>query len=297
MANALGTRHSEDVLRIVHSMPLGGRELPDHAIAQSWVRCAKDYRLDPSRVDAPIVIATSALQIKRARYEDLIAIAAAEMERLYAQISGSGYALLLTDASGIILYERVDPALKHTFREAGLIPGADWSERTQGTNGMGTCLAERRPVTVHRNEHFHAHHIGLTCFGAPIRGPDDDIIAVLDASCIGLHDTRASQMRTMALVKLSAHVIEKCLFLRHHQQHAVLRFHTCPELVDLLHDGALALADDGTVIGADYTAAMLLEAADRYELVGRPIADIFDADGVDRITLELLRGASLAPVR
>jgi transcriptional regulator of acetoin/glycerol metabolism len=120
---------------------------------------------------------------------------------------------------------------------------------------------------------------------------------VLDASCIGLHDTRASQMHTMALVKLSAHVIEKCLFLRHHQQHAVLRFHTCPELVDLLHDGALALADDGTVIGADYTAAMLLEATDRYELVGRPIADIFDADGVDRISLELLRGASLAPVR
>jgi transcriptional regulator of acetoin/glycerol metabolism len=297
MANALGTRHSEDVMRIVHSLPRGGRGAPDRTIAQSWARCANDYRLDPGRVEKPLVINTGELQVKRAQYEDLVTIAAAEMDRLYHQIAGSGYALLLTDASGVILYEKVDPTLKDVFTAAGLVPGADWSERSQGTNGMGTCLAERRPVTVHRNEHFHAGHIGLTCFGAPIRGPVDDIIAVLDASCVGLHDTRASQLHTMALVKLSAHVIEKCLFLRHHQHHAVLRFHTCPELVDLLHDGALALSEDGTVIGADYTAARLLDANDRYELVGRPIADIFDTEAAQVVSLDLLRGASLAPVR
>src|SRR5690606_6169737 len=94
-----------------------------------------------------------------------------------------------------------------------------------------------------------------------------------------------------------AHVIEKCLFLRHHQHHTVLRFHTSPELVDLLHDGALALAEDGTVIGADYTAARLLEANDRYELVGRPIGDIFGTDVLDSLSVDSLRGASLAPVR
>src|SRR5690606_2896826 len=184
MANALGTRHSEDVMRILHSFPRGGRGMPDRIIVQSWARCANDYHLDPARVRAPIIVDTGTLETKRARHEDLVTIASAEMDRLYAQISGSGYALLLTDASGVILYEKVDPTLKDVFRSAGLMVGADWSEPSQGTNGMGTCLAERRPVTVHRNEHFHAHHIGLTCFGAPIRGPVDDIIAVLDASCI-----------------------------------------------------------------------------------------------------------------
>jgi transcriptional regulator of acetoin/glycerol metabolism len=131
----------------------------------------------------------------------------------------------------------------------------------------------------------------------PIRGPVDDVIAVLDASCIGSHDTRATQMHTMALVRLSAHIIEKCLFLRHHEHNAVLRFHSRPDLVNLFHDGALALAEDGTVIGADHTAAQLLEAKDRYELVGRPIGEIFDVDGASGASLELLRSASLSPLR
>jgi sigma-54 dependent transcriptional regulator, acetoin dehydrogenase operon transcriptional activator AcoR len=297
MANALGTRHSDDVMRIVHSLPRPGRELPDRTIARSWMRCANDYRLDPARPDAPNIIDTRALADRREQYHDLVRIATAEIDRLYDQIAGSGYALLLTDASGIILYEKVDPSLKDIFRGAGLVPGADWSEKSRGTNGMGTCLAERKPVTVHRNDHFYTHHIGLTCFGVPIRGPEDDLMAVLDASCIGAHDARNTQMHTMALVRLSAHIIEKCLFLRHHEHNAVLRFHSRPDLVDLFHDGALALAEDGTVIGADQTAAQLLEAKDRYELVGRPIDEIFDAEGADRVSLDLLRSASMSPVR
>jgi sigma-54 dependent transcriptional regulator, acetoin dehydrogenase operon transcriptional activator AcoR len=297
MANALGTRHSDDVMRIVHSLPRPGRELPDRTIARSWIRCANDYRLDPARPDAPMIIEARALADRREQFADLMQIACAEVDRLYDQISGSGYALLLTDATGVILYEKVDPTLKDLFRGAGLVPGADWSEKSRGTNGMGTCLAERKPVTVHRNDHFYTHHIGLTCFGVPIRGPVDDVIAVLDASCIGSHDTRATQMHTMALVRLSAHIIEKCLFLRHHEQNAVLRFHSRPDLVNLFHDGALALAEDGTVIGADHTAAELLEAKDRYELVGRPISEIFDVGGARAASLELLRSASLSPLR
>jgi transcriptional regulator of acetoin/glycerol metabolism len=297
MTNVLGTRHSDDVMRIVHSLPRPGRELPDRTIARSWIRCANDYRLDPARPDAPHVIDTRALANRREQYADLVAIGTAEIDRLYDQISGSGFALLLTDASGIILYEKVDPSLRDVFKGAGLVPGADWSERSRGTNGMGTCLAERRPVTVHRNDHFYSHHIGLTCFGVPIRGPVDELIAVLDASCIGGQDVRGTQTHTMALVRASAHIIEKVLFLRHHEQHAVLRFHNRPDLVDLFHDGALALAEDGTVIGADHTAAQLLEARDRYELVGRPIGEIFDTDGADSVSIDLLRRASLAPLR
>ncbi len=54
-------------------------------------------------------------------------------------------------------------------RSAGLRVGADWSEREEGTNGIGTCIAENRPVIVYREEHFRACHIGLSCSGAPIR--------------------------------------------------------------------------------------------------------------------------------
>src|SRR5262245_11425481 len=295
--NAVEARHAEDVMRTVHRLARTERDVPDEMIALSWARCANDYRLDPARLLPPTVIDRLALDKRRAQYTDLIAIASAEIDRLYDQINGSGHALLLTDATGVILYEKVDPQLKDMFRGAGLVAGADWSERSQGTNGMGTCIAVRKPVTVYRDDHFGSHHIGLTCSGAPIHGPAEDFIAVLDASSVGPHGTRTSQVHTLALVRASAYIIEKCLFLRHHQHHAVLRFHRRPELVDLLHDGALALADDGTVIGADHTAARLLEANDRYELVGRPIAEIFDAEGQHFSPLELMKGSTLRPLR
>ncbi|MGQ0698634.1 MAG: sigma-54-dependent Fis family transcriptional regulator [Panacagrimonas sp.] len=277
MADAIVVQHAEDILRQVHGTPRPGREIVDGPIGSSWMRCVNDYRLDPSRMYAPTVLDGDGLKDRQAQHDELVAIADAEMESLYDQISGSGYALLLTDASGIILCEKLDPALRKPFRSAGLMIGADWSEQHEGTNGIGTCIAEGRSVTVHRADHFRSRHIGLSCTGAPVRDPNGNLAAVLDASCVGSHDTRGSQMHTMALVNLSANLIEKCLFLRRHQKHTVLRFHSRPELVNLLHDGAMSLSEDGIVQAVDETATRLLGAADRRELVGRPLTEIFDA--------------------
>jgi transcriptional regulator of acetoin/glycerol metabolism len=277
MADSTAIVHAEDVFRTVHGLPGIDRPLRYEApIAQSWTRCVNDHRLDPSKLYAPTVIGSADLKDRQAQHEDLMQIALAEMDALYDQIAGSGYALLMTDASGVILCERVDPTLRKMFRSAGIVIGADWSENREGTNGVGTCIAENRPVTVHRADHFRARHIGLSCTGAPIRDPGGSLVAVLDASSVSSHDTRASQMHTMALVNLSANLIEKCLFLRRQQNQTILRFHSRPELVNLLHDGALTLSGDGTVIAADDTAVRLLGASNRLDLVGRPLSEIFD---------------------
>ena len=200
------------------------------------------------------LVDADARENRRARYAELIAIAQTEMDRLHEQIRGSGYAVLLTDATGAVLYEKFDSSLPNVTLER-----------------MGP--------------------------GVPVRGAGEEVFAVLDAACLPATATRASHLHMMALISVSAHLIEKCLFLRHHQQHAVLRFHTRPELVDLLHDGALALAPDGTVIGADRAAEKLLGADDRYQLVGRPVSDIFDTAAEDFLAQALLRCATLAPVR
>lgn len=275
MSDASIVRHVENVLRTVDGTKRGDL-IPMEHVANSWTRCAKEFRLDPCRASDPTVIDTATLQERLQQNEELISVATAEMDLLYEQISGSGYALLLTDASGVILCEKVDPTLRRMFRNAGLITGADWSERSEGTNGIGTCIAERRAVTVHRDEHFNSRHIALSCSGALIHDPTDEVIAVLDASCVSSHDSRASQLHTMALVNLSAHVIEKCLFLRRFQHSRILRFHYRPEFVNLLHDGALALGPDGTIVGADRTAASLLATGARQELPGRPLNAIFE---------------------
>ncbi|MBL8270050.1 sigma-54-dependent Fis family transcriptional regulator [Steroidobacter sp.] len=268
------------------------------AIAGSWRRCAIDYSLDPGRrTFSPTVIDAAVLAERLVQHADLLQIAAAEIDWLYEHIAGSGYALVLTDAAGIVLYEKTDATLVDVFRSAGLTIGADWSERQEGTNGIGTCIAENRPVIVYREEHFRSCHIGLSCSGAPIRDPSGKLLAVLDASTLNARDTRASLAHTMALVSLSAQLIEKCLFLQHFQSETVFRFHARPEFVNLQHSGAIAVANDGSVVAVDETALWLLRAKNRAALVGRGIEEIFDVSAAELIEPDYRGQTSLRPVR
>ena len=242
----------------------------------SWQRCLKEFKLDPAREYQPRVLDRSRLKQLHDELDDLVQIARAEMDSLYEQISGSGYALLLADTSGVILCEKVDPTLRKMFLGAGLIIGAEWSERCEGTNGIGTCAVEARPITIHQEDHFRSRHIRLSCSAAPIHDPQGRVVAVLDASSVNAAGSRESQLHTVALVNTSARLIEKCLFLRRHRSDAMLRFHHRAEFVDLLHDGAIAVASDGSIVATDMSGRKLLGAQNPHDLVGRSIADVFD---------------------
>jgi transcriptional regulator of acetoin/glycerol metabolism len=50
------------------------------------------------------------------RHAALIALATPELDRVYEKIKGFGYALMLMDANGLVLYERSDPLLKDAAR-------------------------------------------------------------------------------------------------------------------------------------------------------------------------------------
>jgi transcriptional regulator of acetoin/glycerol metabolism len=269
--------HADLVHRVVgHQLAALRTGTPAPSVDTSWRRCLNDFKLDPVRDYQPKVLDQSRLQALQSELEELVHIARAEMDSLYEQISGSGYALLLADIHGVILCEKVDPALKSMFVGAGLIVGAEWSEQCEGTNGIGTCAAEARPITIHQEDHFRSRHVSLSCSAAPIHDPNGRVIAVLDASCVKPEGSRESQLHTVALVNSSARLIEKCLFLRRHRQDAMLRFHHRPEFVDLLHDGAIAVTEDGNIVASDMTGLKLLGARRREDLVGRSIADVFD---------------------
>ncbi len=273
MRESDAVEHADEVVRVATGS--GAAQLPA-VIDTSWRRCLHDYKLDPARPHLPTVLDSRRLKDLQVQDDELVEIARAEMDSLYEQISGSGYALLLANPEGVILCGRVDPTLERQFNRAGLIAGADWSERSEGTNGIGTCAAAARPITIHQADHFRTQHIALTCSAAPIHDPGGRLIAVLDASSVGAQGRREAQMHTVALVNASARLIEKCFFLRRHEADRVLRFHYRPEFVDLLHDGALVVNADGCITAADGTSLKLLGAT-RAELVGRPLTDIFDA--------------------
>lgn len=241
-------------------------------ITRSWIRCLNDYQLDPGTCAEPEVVAASELQERQARLADVQAVAKVEMANLYQQLAGSGYAIMLTDREGVLLNYFGDPAFTHAASKTGLAQGAVWSERVQGTNGMGTCLVERRPITVHRDEHYLSRNIGLSCAAAPIFDHEGDLVGVLDAS----GESRLAQQHTLALVCMSVQMIENRVFLHQFRHDYILRFHNRPEFVGTLHEGAIALSTEGKVLAASRGALFQLGFSGPDEIAGRDIGELFN---------------------
>ncbi len=72
------------------------------------------------------------------------------------------------DGDGVPVDRRGTPADDATFQSWGLWTGALWSEEHEGTNGIGTCLVEQRPLTIDRDQHFFTRNTLLSCTAVPI---------------------------------------------------------------------------------------------------------------------------------
>ncbi|WIE49932.1 sigma-54-dependent Fis family transcriptional regulator [Pseudomonas sp. GM17] len=269
------TRHAQQVLTVTQGKAHLQGPGSDPSIARSWLRCLEDYHLDPALSMAPTVLEHGRLLESRERLQQVLQIAGNEMTSLHQQLSGAGHAVLLTDARGVILNCVTAPAERKIFERAGLWLGADWSEACEGTNGIGTCLVERQSLTIHQDEHFRGRHTGLTCSASPVFDPHGELLAVLDVSSARPDVSRQSQFHTMALVNLSAKMIESCYFLRYFDNQWLLRFHLQAESVGLFSEGLLAFDGEGRISAVNQSALNLLGHI-RGGLLGKPVEAFFD---------------------
>ncbi|QXI11324.1 sigma-54-dependent Fis family transcriptional regulator [Pseudomonas zeae] len=269
------SRHAQQVLTVTQGKPYLHGPGADPSIARSWLRCLEDYHLDPALSMAPTVLEHGRVLESRERLQQVLQIAGNEMSSLHQQLSGAGHAVLLTDARGVILNCVTAPAERKIFERAGLWLGADWSEACEGTNGIGTCLVERQALTIHQDEHFRGRHTGLTCSASPVFDPHGELLAVLDVSSARHDVSRQSQFHTMALVNLSAKMIESCYFLRCFDNQWLLRFHLQAESVGLFSEGLLAFDGEGRVSAVNQSALNLLGHI-RGGLLGKPVEAFFD---------------------
>ena len=252
-------------------------------IASSWERCQDAYNLDPGQRLSTTVLTSTEYKERRERMGHLLDTANVEMVHLLEAVGKTGYAMLLTDHNGIILKNVCDPNLDQEFKSAGLWNGADWGEEREGTNGIGTCIAEKRPVTVHLDEHYFRYNSQLTCTAAPILDPRGDLLAVLDSSSCHSRDSRASQAHLRALLCMSATQISNSNFLWEFRKSLVLRFHTRYEYVGLFNEGLIALDDQGRILAANDSAASMLGRRERTDLVNLRIDEIVDVS-MDKLT-------------
>jgi len=242
----VGTRRGGD--EPVRPIASGLKLDPGHVdtIDQSHERCAA---LGVSRIERPDYspLGRSDLVVARERNLRLHDHAAPVMEMLYEQIVNTESMVVLCDATGTIIHSIGDDDFLARASKVALQPGVNWSEQTKGTNAIGTALIEEVPTLVHADEHYmHANHF-LTCSAAPILDPRGNILGVLDVT----GDHRSFHQHTMALVKMSARMIENHWLTDDYRNVMRLHFHSRVEFIGTLMEGILAVAADGKLVGAN----------------------------------------------
>ncbi|SEJ78055.1 sigma-54-dependent Fis family transcriptional regulator [Pseudomonas sp. NFR16] len=271
MTPTLINAHAQQVLQAVQGTHASAGAGPDLAITRSWRRCLDQHRLDPASRRAPDVLEQPRLQDHRAPLEHMIAAARWQMNSLHQQVGRDGHVVLLTDARGVAIDSVFNEAERSEFQRSGLWLGSVWSEENEGTNGVGTCLVERRHVTIRRDEHFRGKHVGLTCSASPVFDSSGELLAVLNLSSVRREQSLAQHFQAMALTQLSARLIESCFFLGNEPHRYLLRFHPEAGFVGLLGEGLLGFDDDARVCSVNQAALDLWDMT-RAQLVGQPLA-------------------------
>ncbi|MES2019372.1 MAG: sigma-54-dependent Fis family transcriptional regulator [Pseudomonadota bacterium] len=249
------------------------------AIIDSSHQRSKAYGLCPGAQPDFSPLHQSDLAILVERNRMLHAHAVPAMETLYQQIINTHNMVILTDADGVIVHSLGDDDFLEKADRVALTPGVAWSEQSRGTNAIGTAIAEKTATLVHADQHYLAANHFLTCSAAPITDYQGNVVGVLDVS----GDQRSFHKHTMALVRMSALMIENQLFSATFEDAITLHFHARPEFIGTLMEGIASFTPGGRFLSANRNGLFqlglsfsALQSHTFSSLFGLPVSALFD---------------------
>jgi transcriptional regulator of acetoin/glycerol metabolism len=240
----------------------------NETILRSWLRSAK-RGIGMERCETRCTPRYDLMQ-RRDINNTLLLRSQPVMENLYHEICGTSSMVLLSDREGVILHSIGDPDFVDHAQKVYLKPGGIWTEGVNGTNAIGTALEEQTTVHVHCSEHFIDKNRFLSCSATPIFDPRGAVLGALDVS----GDYRAHQKHTMALVRLSAQMIENQMFAAQFTEEIIVCFHLRPEFIGTLYEGIAVFAPDGRFVAANRCALLQL-GLDRSRMIGHTFSSLF----------------------
>lgn len=259
--------HADHVRSVAASRTAAARS----AIAASWVRSLTTHGLAPEAAPRDVRVGEDFLVRRREALGRMLSISNPVMDRLHASLRLTGCSILLCDTGGIVLDQRTPEADEGLFRSAGLWKGADWSEAVQGTNGIGTCIAEERVITVFRDQHFHASNTVMACMGAPVFDELGELAAVLDISSCRSDLTAPFAALIAQTVAEAARQIEADHFQSVFADHRIVRGTGDGQRGAVL----FAVDSDDLVVGATRAARQTYGLGEGPLAAHRPAGDIF----------------------
>ncbi|MAP94455.1 MAG: Fis family transcriptional regulator [Ponticaulis sp.] len=263
--------HAEKVLTSIRS----GSDAARSMIVASWARSAKLHGLAPDAASRGERWGATELRDRRDRLSRMIHVSQPTLHNLRDTISFSGCGVFLCDAEGIVLEALTSAGDKADFDAVNLSPGGDWSEKMEGTNGIGTCIAEGRSVSIHQDQHFRSDNISMSCLGAPIYNSDGSLLAVLDIS-VWRADVEGPLAKLISqAVTDAAGQIEADHFCDQHAGARILRGEGDNRRSPVL----LAVNSDDLVVGATRAARKHFGLPAREAFSPKPATDLLGGDG------------------
>jgi transcriptional regulator of acetoin/glycerol metabolism len=247
--------------------------------ANSWRRCLQ-LNVDPSR-HVRADIGSLELQKRIEAHDDLVKVATPTMENIYNFVNNAGFQVVLSDSHGYLLKVLGERTAPCPSRLAQLYPGANWNESLRGTNAIGTCLVEKKPLKIHAAEHFFEDNRTLTCSAAPIFSAEGELLAVLNLS----GDHRYANDLTLGMVVAGANAIENQLQLHRVNTKLYASYKYSDTIIQSMSEGLVIVDPNGRITKMNQVGARLLGASAR-DSIGIHISELF---GEDAPVLDLLR--------
>ncbi|MDG4664036.1 GAF domain-containing protein [Mycobacterium sp. 236(2023)] len=177
-------------------------------VAESWRR-SLGKGVDPDR-QGPRSATDDVLEILR-RDNPLTAAMPMIRRLLVDDATDSGFMVAVTDVRGTLLWVEGHRRAIRKAEDMNFLPGADWSERSAGTNAPGTSLVLGREVQIRGWEHFSRVAQPWSCTAAPVLDPTTGVVlGAIDLT--GL--SSAATPQTLALVRATAEAVGKYIALQ-----------------------------------------------------------------------------------
>ncbi|TCK23614.1 transcriptional regulator of acetoin/glycerol metabolism [Ancylobacter aquaticus] len=267
------------------------------SMAASWRRCMDGYSFDPGAKFRIEAVSDAELRRQCEANDELIHYARPEIDALFGAVSVSGFSISLGNVDGYIITERAN--YHPDFYSEVERPGTAWAEPSAGTNAIGTCLVERRPVGVLTNDHFFYEFSALSCASAPLFGPDAELIGAINISIRNPELQRETLKVVLGLSSSLADRIGERMFRQAFRRCFILKF-----AIGAVDHGLIAVDGDFQLVGLNHAARDMLR--DRIQLARvRSLWAVFERDhrladlsrlGGTELTLHLQKGGDAISV-
>jgi sigma-54 dependent transcriptional regulator, acetoin dehydrogenase operon transcriptional activator AcoR len=225
-----------------------------HVVHSSWRRSQK-YGVNPNVIQAPICD-TKTLMKKLEENKDILSLIRPFMDDLFEIVKGTDSLISFADKEGVVLDLCGDSEIALNAASVNFTVGVKMSEKSIGTNSIGTSIAIGKAIQVIGAEHYcvawHTSH----CSSAPIMDPfTNELIGVI--TLVGY--VRSAHPHSLGLVKTASDTITKLIEQQGMKKERYMINNYFSAAIDSISDGVIIVNRLGEITRINKIATHLLK--------------------------------------